>query len=284
MSASCTDPRVGDLLAAWILGSCTPAEEDAVRAHLGACAICAEDAVRLGPAREALLTAVAPAPAPGSLKAAVMREVRAEARLFADVADGGPTSRAEAPPSAEVAEPAPALPARAEGPTARAAHPAERRSAGPRRRGEGHPPRRFRARIRRPRAARVPVLVAACSVLLLAGVVASGGLGSERVVTALVEPSLAPGGSAEVRLDDGSARLEVAGLPGAGPGRRYQVWTSTGDAAPRPTAARFAVDAAGVGAVDIPVSLDGVDRVLVTSEPAAGSRRPTRAPVLRVEL
>ena len=244
--SGCTDPRLGDLLGAWILGSCAPHEEDEVRGHLGACVSCAEDAAWLAPVRDALLTAPAPAAAPATLKAAVMLEVHAEARLFAQAAGPSP---------------------------ARAA-----------RRAEGRTARRFGPRLRWPHGVRGPALVAACSVLLVAGVVALGGLGSERVVTAQVEPSLAPGGSAEMRMAGDGARLEVAGLPDAGPGRRYQVWTSTAGDAPRPTAARFAVDAAGVGAVDIPVTLDRVDRVLVTSEPAAGSRRPTRAPVLSVEL
>ena len=50
--------------------------------------------------------------------------------------------------------------------------------------------------------------------------------------------------------------------------------------APRPAGALFGVDAPGDGEAAVPGSLDGVDEVLVSSEPAGGSQQPTRTPIL----
>jgi hypothetical protein len=105
-----------------------------------------------------------------------------------------------------------------------------------------------------------------------------------RVLTGQVDPEAGAGASARLRLEADAARLEVRGLPPAGEGRAYQVWLRSGDAAPVPTRALFRVGRDGDASVAVPGDLARVDQVLVTSEPARGSRLPTREPVLSVSL
>jgi hypothetical protein len=87
-------------------------------------------------------------------------------------------------------------------------------------------------------------------------------------------------GSAELRLTGNRGELIVHHLPAPAPGRIYEVWLQRGRRTPSPTSALFSVTAAGTGDVDVPGSLRGVNRVLVTQEPAGGSRVPSRAPVI----
>lgn len=243
----CTDPRWNELLGAYALGACTPDERDGLRAHLDTCAACTADLLELGAAREALLTAVTPASAPPELKSRVMSQVRADAQLFA---------------------------------AAR-----ERETGAP-----AHEPARERPRgrgwLRRP----VPLAAALASAALLA--VGAGALGAAlvgdadgpagtRTVAAQVDGTQAPGARADLVIDgSGDARLVVDGLPSPGRGRVWQVWLRTGADAPRPAGALFGVDAAGNGAAAVPGPLDGIDEVLVSSEPTGGSQQPTRTPIL----
>ena len=92
--------------------------------------------------------------------------------------------------------------------------------------------------------------------------------------------------TAEVSLKQGNGRAElvVAHMPPPALGRIYEVWLVHGSGAPKPTNALFSVTSGGSGAVDVPNSLHGVKEVLVTSEPAGGSRHPTRPPVIAVSL
>jgi hypothetical protein len=51
-----------------------------------------------------------------------------------------------------------------------------------------------------------------------------------------------------------------------------------------PTSALFSTTAAGSGTVDVPGNLHGVTLVMVTPEPAGGSKVPTHPPVLVAQL
>jgi hypothetical protein len=113
------------------------------------------------------------------------------------------------------------------------------------------------------------VIVAALGGLELA----SNGGPTTRVIPATV-------GLAELRLTGDRGELIVEHLPAPPPGRIYEVWLQRARHAPAPTSALFSVTAAGTGDVDVPGSLRGVSRVLVTQEPAGGSRVPTTAPVI----
>jgi anti-sigma-K factor RskA len=98
-----------------------------------------------------------------------------------------------------------------------------------------------------------------------------------RTVTAQVASA---GARASLVLAEDGARLRVRGLPAPGPGRVYQVWVQATDGSVRPTAALFDVRADGAGTTVVPGVLRAGEHVLVTSEPAGGSSRPTRRPLL----
>ena len=249
----CTDPRWNELLGAYVLGACTPDEQDGMREHMQHCATCTAELLELGAAREALLMSVPRATSPPELKSRVMQQVRADAELFsaAKAREGGPAPRA--------ADPKP-----------------ERRER--------------RSWWRMP----VPLAVAgACAVVLAVGGVLGGTLvGGEdggspatRTVSAQVDSAQAPGGSARLVVsENGGSRLVVDGMPSPGSGRVYEVWLVSGEGPPRPAGALFSVDHAGRGSAAVPGALDGVDQVLVSSEPAGGSQQPTRMPVLAAQV
>ncbi len=91
----------------------------------------------------------------------------------------------------------------------------------------------------------------------------------------------APGGpAAQVRIGGGHAELSVEHLASPAPGRIYEVWLERPNAAPAPTAALFTVNRAGAADVAVPGDLRGVRELLVTEEPAGGSRVPTGQPVI----
>jgi hypothetical protein len=66
-------------------------------------------------------------------------------------------------------------------------------------------------------------------------------------------------------------------------GRVYQVWIKRPGRDPQPTSALWSVRRDGSAEVAVPGSLDGVEAVLVTSEPNGGSDVPSRAPVIAAQ-
>jgi len=248
----CTDPRWNELLGAYALGACTPDEQDGLREHMRRCPACTAELLELGAAREALLTSVPRAASPPELKSRVMQQVRADAELFS-AAKARESGQAPQPPRAEKPE--------------------------------------RRSWLRRP----IPLALAglACAVVLAVGGVLGGALvggedggsSSTRTVSAQVDAAQAPGASAKLVVSKGGgSRLVVSGLPSPGRGRVYEVWLLSGEGAPRPAGALFSVDHTGRGAAAVPGSLEGVDQVLVSSEPAGGSQQPTRTPVLAAQV
>lgn len=242
--SDCRDPRLHDLLGAYALGACPPAEREAVRAHLDVCPACASDLAELTGVREALLAAVPAETAPPELKSRVMRQVHAEAELF------------------------------------RAARPAPSRDdvAGRRR---SRLARRVPLGAAAALAAAL-ALAGGVTGALIAG--DDGGAPSSRTVAAQVDQRVAPGAHAALVASGDQARLIVDGLPSPGPSRVYQVWLQSGDDPPRPAGALFGVSRDGRGATVLPDGLRGVDQVLVSSEPVGGSLQPTRAPVLSARV
>jgi len=134
---------------------------------------------------------------------------------------------------------------------------------------------------RRPGAAPIPVLagglVAVIAAVAVAVVLVSGGSPSARVIQATT-------GSAELRIAGGRAELIVHVLPQAPAGEIYQVWLAHPNRPPVPTSVLFGVTTAGQADVGVPGELNGVSEVLVTPEPAGGSRAPTHAPVIVAPL
>jgi anti-sigma-K factor RskA len=128
----------------------------------------------------------------------------------------------------------------------------------------------------------VAAAVAAAVVIALAVVLATGS-GGEKVFRGHISAS-AVGASATLRQHDGHAELTVSHLPKPGLGRIYEVWLSRGSANAEPTNALFSVSSTGDGETDVPSDLQGIRTVMVTSEPAGGSVRPTRKPVIEIPL
>ncbi len=125
--------------------------------------------------------------------------------------------------------------------------------------------------------ARVPALAGGLAAVIVAVVVAvllsSGGSPGARVIRAST-------GNAELRITGGRGELIVRALPQPPAGQIYEVWLARPDHPPAPTSALFGVTTAGQADVGVPGSLSGVSEVLVTREPAGGTKVPTHAPVI----
>lgn len=89
--------------------------------------------------------------------------------------------------------------------------------------------------------------------------------------------------TATLHLAAGRTELDVANLPAAPAGRVYEVWLQR-NGEPQPTDALFTPTSDGRATVAVPGSLKGVNAVLVTDEPAGGSTKPTRTPLITASL
>jgi anti-sigma-K factor RskA len=118
--------------------------------------------------------------------------------------------------------------------------------------------------------------VAAVVAVIAVIAAASGGGGGTRVIRAEVTPR---GASASLRVSGGHAQLDISGLPQTPPRRVYEVWVKR-SGGPQPTDALFTVTARGDATVGVPGSVNGVNVIMVTSEPLGGSRVPTSSPVI----
>lgn len=213
--------------------------------HLETCEICAAATNGLREATDVLPRTPAPRKAPAELIENVMRSVRAEADLLN--AAGAEADR--------VTPAKPGLVAR------------------------------FKASLRGRRTAAIGVGAALVACLAVLTVMVANGPETDRVIRGEVAASIRDAGtSASLVEDDGSTRLEVAGLPAAGADRIYEVWIQRPDESVTSTKSPLEVSDDGSGSVFVTDSLKGVKAVLVTSEPAGGSPQPTRDPVLTVNV
>ena len=127
---------------------------------------------------------------------------------------------------------------------------------------------------------RVLAPVAAAAAALVIAIVVIGG-GSESASPSVVaQPQ---GANVELKMDDGRGTLIVEGMPAPSADHVYQVWKQHGNEAPEPTDALFTPTRDGHASVAVPGDMEGVDRVLVSTEPAGGSPRPTTAAAIVVE-
>ncbi|MGI8863234.1 MAG: anti-sigma factor [Solirubrobacteraceae bacterium] len=121
------------------------------------------------------------------------------------------------------------------------------------------------------------VVIAVGGVLL-----GSGGSGAgSRVFHASVAFKNA---SAVLSVQGGRGELVLKRMQPPPAGQVYEVWLQRGSHPPEPTTALFSVTAAGSGTVDVPGNLRGVTQMMVTPEPAGGSKVPTHPPVLVAQL
>ena len=235
----------GDAIGAYVLGA-LPAEECVgFEAHLTVCAACRDDVADLQGAADALPASVPQVAPPPELKVRIMAVVESEAALLAAAGE-----RADRPPAA----------------------PAPDRGRFGRLRGWT-----FR-----------PALAAACAAALLliggvAGALLGGGSADVRTVAATVDAAQAPGARVRLQVVDGRGTLVAEKMPPPPGGRVYQVWLKRPGRDPQPTDVLWSVRRDGSAQVAVPGSLDGVQAVLVTDEPAGGSEVPSKAPVITAQ-
>lgn len=126
-------------------------------------------------------------------------------------------------------------------------------------------------------------LAATVAVIVVAGAVTLGGSGGPRV-RVITAQMVGGSGHATLRVTGDRGELIVDHMPAPPAGHIYEVWLARAGHAPSPTTALFSVTSRGSGDVAVPGSLKGVHEVMVTAEPAGGSRVPTHAPVLEALL
>jgi anti-sigma-K factor RskA len=127
-----------------------------------------------------------------------------------------------------------------------------------------------------------PLYAATAAVVLAIGIVAAFLVSSPddgRVVTAQVDRSRVPSGTATLRVEDGRAVLRVRGFPSPGRGSTYQLWLQRDG-----RVSSAGLFGAGEGDVAVRQRLSDRDQVLVTREPAGGSPEPTQEPLLSVRV
>lgn len=131
-------------------------------------------------------------------------------------------------------------------------------------------------------AVRRPVLAFASAFLLAAGVAIGGltipsGSSGTRVVSAAIAPA---GVSATLHQNAGHTWLIVSKMPEPSAGHVYEVWVKRPDSAsPQPTDSLFAPTSSGTATVAVQ-SRPGASEVMVTQEPAGGSRTPTSPAII----
>ena len=112
----------------------------------------------------------------------------------------------------------------------------------------------------------------------------SGEEQTQAVATVPAEPTgVAPAARGDIVKSRDAAVIRVSGLRPRR-GRVYEVWlVRKGSRTPEPSSL-FEVARDGSGASGIAGGLEGVEQVMVSSEPEGGSRQPTTMPVLRATL
>jgi anti-sigma factor RsiW len=130
-----------------------------------------------------------------------------------------------------------------------------------------------------------PVFGAAVAAMAAVAILVGVSIGGSGPSSRLVHASTGwPGTQASLRITGSRAELVVSKMPAPPPGKVYEVWLGHANGAPTPTSALFSVTSRGAAQVDVPGSLHGVSQVMVTAEPAGGSRVPTHAPVVVANL
>ena len=131
-----------------------------------------------------------------------------------------------------------------------------------------------------------PATAVAAALVIAAGVggyvVRGGGEGPTTKTVAAKPIGDVPTAGGELVRTNGTTVLRVSGLPLQKKGRVYQVWLASGKKV-NPSSL-FVVDRGGRGSVAIPGGLDQVQAVLVSNEPAGGSKAPTTKPLLQASI
>ena len=244
MNAKEHDARLEEA-AAFALGALDPERIDDFREHLAGCKRCQEEVRWLAPAVLALPEAVEQQQAPPALKVRLMEEVRADAAAAA--------KRAREEQRRERA--------------------ASRRSFGEWLRGLSLGGLTWK-----------PLAGMAVVVLIVAGgigyAVGTGG-GNGGPHTTEIEPG-ANGIEAKVVTEGNRAEVRLANVGQLPEGKVLEAWVQRGNAV-EPVPALFTPDHAGNASTTIE-NVKDVSLVMVTREPAGGTKVPTTEPIVEVPL
>jgi anti-sigma-K factor RskA len=248
--------RWSEDLAAYVLGALEPELAAELERHAEGCERCQAEMRWLTPAVQALPESVERIEPPPQLRRRLLAEVRADA---AKVVGAGPgTERAVRGDSREVR---PGL--------------ADRFSAWLRKLGSGPMGRRPVA----------GVAVAALVVVAVAGYAIGGGIGSSSdggSGTSTVVAGHAPGVTAEMVSEGDSGTLRLANVKQLPNNRVLEAWVQReGDV--EPVQALFVPDRNGRASTELP-DMNGVEVVMVTTEPKGGSEQPTSPPLVTLSV
>jgi anti-sigma-K factor RskA len=236
--------RWGEDVAAYMLGALEPGEAAELERHAEGCERCQAEIRWLTPALDALPEGVERLEPPRELRERVMAEVRFDA----------------APEDVFVEDPA------AAGIFARAANWLRELGSGP-------------MGLR-------PVVGFAAAVLVVAAVAGfaiGGGLGSdEGAQTTTVLAGEAPGVTAKMISEGDSGALHLDNVEQLPSDRVLEAWVQR-DGEVEPVEALFVPDRKGRASTELP-DMDGVEVVMVTTEPSGGSESPTSSPLITIAV
>jgi anti-sigma-K factor RskA len=237
--------RCGEDIAAYMLGALEPGEAAELERHAEGCERCSERIRWLTPALQALPESVERIEPPRQLRSRLMSEVRAEARQ-----DGADRAAAEG------------------GLGNRAAAWL---------RGLGSGPMGLR-----------PVAGVAAAVLVVAAVAGyaiGGGIGGgsdEGGQASTVVVGKAPRVTAKMVSEGDSGTLHLANVHQLPEERVLEAWVQR-DGEVEPVRALFVPDREGRASTELP-DMNGVEAVMVTTEPTGGSKAPTSTPIVTIQL
>jgi anti-sigma-K factor RskA len=235
--------RWSEDVAAYLLGALEPGEAAELERHAEGCERCQAEIRWMIPAVDALPESVERLEPPHELRERVMAEVRFDAE----------------PVDAAAGEPA------ATGLFGRASNWLRELGSGP----MGlRPVAGFAAAI---------LVVAA-----VAGFAIGGGIGSgsDSGQTRTVVTGEAPGITAKVISSDSGGTLHLANVKQIPSDRVLEAWVQR-DGEVEPVQALFVPDRKGQASTELP-DMDGVELVMVTTEPTGGSESPTSAPIITI--
>jgi anti-sigma-K factor RskA len=130
-----------------------------------------------------------------------------------------------------------------------------------------------------------PVAGFAAAILVVAAVAGfaiGGGIGSDSGQTSTVVSGKAPGVTAKVVSSDSGGTLHLANVKQIPDNRVLEAWVQR-DGEVEPVEALFVPDRKGQASTELP-DMDGVELVMVTTEPKGGSKSPTSSPLVTVAV
>jgi anti-sigma-K factor RskA len=237
--------RWSEGLAAYMLGALEPGEAAELERHTEGCERCQAEIRWLTPALDALPEGVQRVEPPRELRSRLLAEVRA---------DAGASARGDE----------------------RAAQPGLLGRASSWLRDLGSGPMGLR-----PVAG---VAVAVLVVVAVAGFAIGGGIGSgsDGGETSTVVAGQAPGVTAKMVSEGDSGTLHLANVRKLPSDRVLEAWVRR-DGEVEPVRALFVPDRSGQASTELP-DMKGVEVVMVTTEPPGGSKSPTSAPIVTVQV